>query len=77
MLSLLEVEHDMEKTTDDGYFSLDIVVNSPAGRLAVEADGPSHFNVNTGQYSGSSSLRYGPFWLQSSPFYGAVKVLTV
>lgn len=53
-LLTLGVAHRKEVMSDDNVFSLDIVL---AGhRVAVEADGPYHFTVNTKRPTGESFL---------------------
>jgi hypothetical protein len=48
----LEVRHEVERQTDDGYFSIDIYL--PDYDVAVEFDGPTHY-YNTSE--SSSTLR--------------------
>jgi hypothetical protein len=46
-----------EHKTDDGLFSIDIAVQLPGNqKLAVEADGPTHF-LSNGQPDGATRLR--------------------
>lgn len=40
-LKRLGVQHELERVTDDGYFSIDIYL--PEYDVAVEVDGPSHY----------------------------------
>jgi hypothetical protein len=47
----LSIRHEVERVTDDGYFSMDIYL--PDYDVAVEFDGPSHYYHS----SASSSLR--------------------
>eukprot|EP00884_Botryococcus_braunii_P019242 jgi/Botrbrau1/6000/Bobra.104_1s0029.2 len=74
VLTMMGVPHEMEKLTEDGYASLDILVQSPKGPVAVEVDGPYHFTSNTLKPLGSTVLRermlleYG-YQLVSIPYY--------
>ncbi|KAK9831432.1 hypothetical protein WJX81_004289 [Elliptochloris bilobata] len=50
------VAHQLEALTSDGLLSVDIVL--PGERIALEADGPSHFAVNTHRPGGSMIARH-------------------
>ena len=52
-LLTLGIAHRKEVMSDDNGFSLDIVLTGQ--RVAVEADGPYHFTVNTKRPTGVSS----------------------
>lgn len=49
----LGVSHNIERITDDGLFSADILIEDD--KVIVEVDGPHHFTVNTHQ-------PLGKFW---------------
>jgi hypothetical protein len=59
-LTTLGVPHEVEKLTDNGYFRIDIYLESPRGPVALEVDGPSHFTVNTLRPLGAAVLRFSP-----------------
>jgi hypothetical protein len=48
----LGVRNEVERVTDDGYFSMDIYL--PKHDVAVESDGPSHYYHNSTDSSSSS-----------------------
>lgn len=48
----LGVSHNIERITDDGLFSADILIEDD--KVIVEVDGPHHFTVNTHQPLGES-----------------------
>eukprot|EP00884_Botryococcus_braunii_P011956 jgi/Botrbrau1/20761/Bobra.0753s0001.1 len=58
VLRSMGVQHEMEKLTDNGYFSLDIFLQSPNGPVVVEVDGPTHFTINTFKPMGATLLRW-------------------
>ncbi|KAK9846558.1 hypothetical protein WJX81_006537 [Elliptochloris bilobata] len=73
-LNFMGVPHSVEYETEDGLFSLDIVVHGPRGRVAIEVDGPFHFTINTRQPTGPTLIRRraltGMGWMVVSvPFY--------
>ena len=47
VMSSLNVPHDIERITEDGLFSADILIEDV--KVIVEVDGPHHFTVNTHQ----------------------------
>lgn len=47
VMGSLGVSHNIERITDDGLFSADILVEDD--KVIVEVDGPHHFTVNTHQ----------------------------
>lgn len=47
VMSGLNVPHDIERITEDGLFSADILIEDV--KVIVEVDGPHHFTVNTHQ----------------------------
>ena len=49
----LGVSHNIERITDDGLFSADILIEDD--KVIVEVDGPHHFTVNTHQPLGMQS----------------------
>lgn len=59
----LGVSHNIERITDDGLFSADILIEDD--KVIVEVDGPHHFTVNTHQPLGEASS-------YPDPLYGAV-----
>ncbi len=54
-LRRLGISHELEYTTADGLFSIDLAVVDR--RIAIEVDGPSHFTVNTLEPLGHTRLR--------------------
>ena len=50
----LGVSHNIERITDDGLFSADILIEDD--KVIVEVDGPHHFTVNTHQPLGDFSI---------------------
>ena len=54
-LRRLGISHELEYTTADGLFSIDLAVVDR--RIAIEFDGPSHFTVNTLEPLGHTRLR--------------------
>ena len=52
VMSGLNVPHDIERITEDGLFSADILIEDV--KVIVEVDGPHHFTVNTHQPLGKS-----------------------
>lgn len=50
----LGVSHNIERITDDGLFSADILIEDD--KVIVEVDGPHHFTVNTHQPLGEFLL---------------------
>jgi very-short-patch-repair endonuclease len=54
-LRKLGISHELEYTTADGLFSIDLAVVDR--RIAIEFDGPSHFTVNTLEPLGHTRLR--------------------
>jgi G:T-mismatch repair DNA endonuclease (very short patch repair protein) len=48
----LGVRHEVERRTDDGYFSMDIYL--PEYDVAVEFDGPTHYYHHTSESSSTS-----------------------
>ena len=47
VMGSLGVSHNIERITDDGLFSADILIEDD--KVIVEVDGPHHFTVNTHQ----------------------------
>jgi len=43
----LGIPHEVERLTDDGYFSVDVYL--PDGDFALEFDGPAHFIASAGE----------------------------
>ena len=56
-LHLMGIAHEDEFLTEDGCFSIDIVVSGPKGPVAIEVDGPYHYTVNTLNPLGSTLIR--------------------
>ena len=54
-LRRLGISHELEYTTADGLFSIDLAIVDR--RIAIEVDGPSHFTVNTLEPLGHTRLR--------------------
>ena len=54
-LRRLGISHELEYTTADGLFSIDLAVVDR--RIAIEYDGPSHFTMNTLEPLGHTRLR--------------------
>jgi hypothetical protein len=54
-LNRLGIPHELEHTTADGLFSIDIAIADR--RIAIEVDGPSHFTTNTLEPMGHTLLR--------------------
>ena len=52
VMGSLGVSHNIERITDDGLFSADILIEDD--KVIVEVDGPHHFTVNTHQPLGES-----------------------
>ena len=50
-LNEMQVEHELEATTEDGTFAVDIMLREP--RIVLEVEGPSHYTVNTGRRLGA------------------------
>jgi len=48
----LGITHNIERITDDGLFSADILIEDD--KVIVEVDGPHHFTVNTHQPLGKT-----------------------
>ena len=53
VMASLGVNHNIERITDDGLFSADILIEDD--KVIVEVDGPHHFTVNTHQPLGESA----------------------
>jgi len=47
ILGELGIPHEVERLTDDGYFSVDVYL--PGGDIALELDGPTHFIAHAGE----------------------------
>ena len=56
-LHFMGIAHEDEFLTEDGCFSIDIVVTGPKGPVAIEVDGPYHYTVNTLNPLGSTLIR--------------------
>lgn len=56
VMGSLGVSHNIERITDDGLFSADILIEDD--KVIVEVDGPHHFTVNTHQPLGEFCLLY-------------------
>ena len=54
----MDVQHDTEARTQDGMFSIDIMLSQ--AQLAVEVDGPTHFASNTQRPLGALLLVQRP-----------------
>lgn len=54
VMGSLGVSHNIERITDDGLFSADILIEDD--KVIVEVDGPHHFTVNTHQPLGEVPL---------------------
>ena len=54
VMGSLGVSHNIERITDDGLFSADILIEDD--KVIVEVDGPHHFTVNTHQPLGEFSI---------------------
>jgi hypothetical protein len=54
-LRRLGISHELEYTTADGLFSIDLAITDR--RVALEFDGPSHFTTNTLEPLGHTRLR--------------------
>jgi very-short-patch-repair endonuclease len=54
-LRRLGISHQLEYTTADGLFSIDLAITDR--RIALEFDGPSHFTTNTLEPLGHTRLR--------------------
>ncbi len=54
-LRRLGISHELEYTTADGLFSIDLAIVDR--RIAIEVDGPSHFTRNTLEPLGHPRLR--------------------
>ena len=54
-LRRLGISHELEYTTADGLFSIDLAITDR--RIALEYDGPSHFTTNTLEPLGHTRLR--------------------
>jgi hypothetical protein len=54
-LRRLGISHELEYTTADGLFSIDLAISDR--RIALEFDGPSHFTTNTLEPLGHTRLR--------------------
>lgn len=54
VMGSLGVSHNIERITDDGLFSADILIEDD--KVIVEVDGPHHFTVNTHQPLGELSI---------------------
>jgi hypothetical protein len=54
-LRRLGISHELEYTTADGLFSIDLAITDR--RIALEFDGPSHFTTNTLEPLGHTRLR--------------------
>lgn len=52
VMGSIGVSHNIERITDDGLFSADILIEDD--KVIVEVDGPHHFTVNTHQPLGMS-----------------------
>ena len=59
VMGSLGVSHNIERITDDGLFSADILVEDD--KVIVEVDGPHHFTVNTHQPLGECPALQGCF----------------
>ena len=57
-LHFMGIAHEDEFLTEDGCFSIDIVVTGPKGPVAIEVDGPYHYTVNTLNPLGSTLIRF-------------------
>ena len=74
-LGRLGVHHDCEVYTQNGYLSVDILLEGAGGsKVVVEVDGPSHFSSNTLKTNGSTLtrnelLRRWGYDLVSVPFF--------
>lgn len=55
VMSGLNVPHDIERITEDGLFSADILIEDV--KVIVEVDGPHHFTVNTHQPLGKLTVQ--------------------
>ena len=53
-LSSMGLQHECEVVTDDGLFSVDIMLRDE--RIIVEVDGPSHYTYNSQQRLGEPIL---------------------
>ena len=75
-LTGMGLEHECEVMTEDGLFSVDILLR--ASRIVVEVDGPSHYTFNTQQRLGEparpafpgSSLHLWPFETHQTGVHG-------
>ena len=47
ILGELGIRHEVERLTDDGYFSVDVYL--PDNDMALEFDGPTHFIASAGE----------------------------
>ena len=47
VMGSIGISHNIERITDDGLFSADILIEDD--KVIVEVDGPHHFTVNTHQ----------------------------
>ena len=47
ILGQLGIPHEVERLTDDGYFSVDVYL--PDNDIALEFDGPTHFIASAGE----------------------------
>ena len=56
-LHFMGIAHEDEFLTEDGCFSIDIVVTGPNGPVAIEVDGPYHYTINTLNPLGSTLIR--------------------
>ena len=54
-LRRLGISHELEYTTADGLFSIDLAIVDRC--IAIEVDGPSHLTVNTLEPLGHTRLR--------------------
>ena len=68
-LRRLGISHELEYTTADGLFSIDLAIVDR--RIALEFDGPSHFTKNTLEPLGHTRLRD---WLLSAMGWHVVSI---
>ena len=56
-LQFMGIAHEDEFLTEDGCFSIDIVLTGLRGPVAIEVDGPYHYTINTLNPLGSTLIR--------------------
>jgi len=76
VLSQLGIEHVNEVKVFEGVYHIDVVVGhgnplDPAGKIAIEVDGPTHFVPNTNQATPHTSLKR---WLLEREGYVVLSV---